>query len=460
VAGAVVLAVPVVVLALVVALGVTLWGRGDLNRFICDGGCGPTNVVPPDALALDAAPAAAVPDVVAAPGPIDPAKLRAAVEAELSDSALGRVGFAATGLDGGEVAVDADTAYTPASTTKLLIAFAALATIDPQTRFTTKVIRSADGIVLAGGGDPYLSTKPARAANDRVFRGDLTTLARRTATKLKASGATTVRLGYDASLFVGPDASPAWEPDYVSANIVTPVSALWVDRGITNGIRDPDPAADAARTFADLLGDQGITVTGRPAAAVADAGAEVVGAVRSAPLAQIVETLLRISDNEAAEVVLRHVALAGGMKSDFDGGAAAVRAALDAAGVPTGGLVLNDGSGLSRKNRISPLTLLGVLREARSSERTSGLLADLPVGGFTGTLVNRFAQLTPARGTVRAKTGTLTGIHSLAGYATDADGRPVLFAVMADRADKDMPLQAQAALDRAAAAIATCTCGA
>ncbi|MET0449812.1 MAG: D-alanyl-D-alanine carboxypeptidase, partial [Aeromicrobium sp.] len=93
------------------------------------------------------------------------------------------------------------------------------------------------------------------------------------------------------------------------------------------------------------------------------------------------------------------------------------------------------------------------------SPRASGLVADLPVSGFTGTLVTRFADLSAARGAVRAKTGTLTGIHSLAGYATDADGRPVLFAVMTDRADRDQPFQAQAALDRVAAAIATCSCG-
>ena len=109
---------------------------------------------------------------------------------------------------------------------------------------------------------------------------------------------------------------------------------------------------------------------------------------------------------------------------------------------------------------IAPSTLAQTLQVARGTPRTSGLLADLPVSGFTGTLVGRFADLKAARGTVRAKTGTLSGIHSLAGYALDADARPVIFAVMSDRADRDLPLQAQAALDRVAAAIATCSCGA
>ncbi|MCW2840270.1 MAG: dacB [Aeromicrobium sp.] len=458
-AGAAALTVPLVVLAVLVALGVSAWGRGDLNRFICDGDCAPSNVTPPDGLAAAPAPSVPQPDAAAA-GPVDPAKLEAAVADRLDAAALGpRVGFAATSPDGTELFASGARAYAPASTTKVLTGFAALSTIEPGTRFTTKVVRSGDGIVLVGGGDPYLATKPAAKNDDRVVQADLTTLARRTASALEAAGTTTVRLGYDASLFTGAGASPAWEPSYLTGNIVTPVSALWVDQGVTDGIHDLEPADDAARTFARLLADRGITVDGRPSSAAAPAGSQDVAAVRSATIEQIVETLVRVSDNLAAEVVLRHVAIAAGRPADFAGGAAAVTAALDAADVDTTGLVLGDGSGLSRDNRIAPRTLVQALAAAHRSPRTSTLLADLPVSGFTGTLVRRFAELENARGVVRAKTGTLTGIHSLAGYATDADGRPVLFAVMADRADEAQPVQAQAALDRVAAAIAACSCG-
>ena len=453
-------AVPFVVLAVVIALGVAVWERGDLNRLICDGGCGPSNVIAPSSLAIDSEPAAPSP-VVPDTGPVTADRLAAAVEPLLDDPALGpRVGFAAIDADGTVLTTDDDRAYAPASTTKLLTGFAALATIDPDTRFTTRVVRSGDTLVLVGGGDPYLATKPARRGADRVLQADLTTLAEETAAALERSGTTSVTLGYDASLFTGPDASPAWEPDYVTGNIVTPVSALWVDQGVTDGIRDRDPASDAAGTFARLLAAQDIGVMGAPAAVEAPADATSVAQVRSATLAQLVETFVRVSDNQAAEIVLRHVAIAAGRPGDFDGGTAAVQAALEAAGVSTVGLRLTDGSGLSRANRITPQTLAQVLRAAHDSPRTSGLLADLPVSGFTGTLVNRFAGLTGARGQVRAKTGTLTGVHSLAGYATDVDGRPVYFAVMADRTDRAVPLEAQAALDRVTAAIAGCSCGA
>jgi D-alanyl-D-alanine carboxypeptidase/D-alanyl-D-alanine-endopeptidase (penicillin-binding protein 4) len=440
-------------------LGIVLWSRGDLNRLICDGDCGPANVIPPRSLTSDTSPAEPA-QGRPAPSEVDPAKLKAAVGPALRAPVLGpRVGFSAVAPSNGTELVSSGAGpYVPASTTKVLTGFAALSLIDPQTRFATRVVRSGDQVVLVGGGDPYLAVKRQKSG-DPVIRADLTTLAARTAAALKKAGTRSVSVGFDASLFTGPQASPAWEPTYVSGNIVTPVSALWADQGEQNGIRAADPAAAAARTFADLLEDRGITVTGEPSATKAPSGASVVGVVRSATVARIVETLLRVSDNQAAEVMLRQLAIAADKPATFDGGSEAVADVLGAADIATEGLELYDGSGLSRRNRISPLTLAQTVNVAASASRTSALVTDLPVSGFTGTLVGRFAKLRSSLGMVRAKTGTLTGVHSLAGYALDADGRPVVFAVMADRTSKVAPLEAQAALDKVAAAIADCSCG-
>ena len=451
--------IPSVVLVVVVALSVVLWSRGDLNRLICDGDCGPANVIPPRTLTSDTVPAVPAP-ARPSPGDVDPAKLKAAVTPALDASVLGpHVGFSAMSPSNGtELMSSGAGPYVPASTTKVLTGLAALTLIDPQTRFSTRVVGSGDEIVLVGGGDPYLAVK-RKKKDDPVVRADLTTLAARTAAALKKSGTTSVTLGFDASLFTGPDASPGWESSYVSQNIVTPVSALWADQGVQDGIRAKDPAASAARTFAGLLEDRGITVRREPEETNPSGNPTAIASVRSATVSRIVETLIRISDNQAAEVMLRHVAIAADEPATFDGGARAVVDVLEAADIDTQGLVLRDGSGLSRRNRIAPLTLAQAVGAAASKPRTSALITDLPVSGFTGTLVDRFAKLTSSLGMVRAKTGTLTGVHSLAGYALDAGGRPVVFAVMADRTSKVAPLEAQAALDRVAAAIAGCRCG-
>ena len=87
------------------------------------------------------------------------------------------------------------------------------------------------------------------------------------------------------------------------------------------------------------------------------------------------------------------------------------------------------------------------------------VVTGLPVAGFTGSLADRFDGASPqSRGRVRAKTGTLTGVSALAGIATDADGDPLVFALVADRVKLLKTLDARDALDDAAAALGACRC--
>ncbi len=458
--------VPAVVIAVVLVVGVfgaVLWSRGDLNPLICDGDCGPAYVTAPDSLTTNRVPQLASIDALP-PGAADPAKVAAAVSSALDAPALGsRIGFVALDPSTGAVLASRGSgAFVPASTAKLLTAFSALSLIDPQRRFITRVaavgaVSQGGTIVLVGGGDPYLVTKRAKP-HDRAIHADLTTLAAHTAAALKRADVTSVRLRFDASLFSGSSTSPTWPKTYVTGNIVTPVSALWTNEGVQGGARSADPAATAARVFADLLAGYGITAIAEPSPKATDATDPTVAAVRSATVGQIVATMVRTSDNEAAEVMLRHVAIAANRPATFDGGAEGVMTALTAARIDTSGLELFDGSGLSRRNRVAPPTLAEVLRAASERSRTSSLVSDLPVSGFTGTLTKRFVNVPTARGVVRAKTGTLTSVHSLAGYAIDAEGDPIIFALMADRTAKIASATAEAALDRVAAALATCSC--
>jgi D-alanyl-D-alanine carboxypeptidase/D-alanyl-D-alanine-endopeptidase (penicillin-binding protein 4) len=391
----------------------------------------------------------------------DPAKVRAVLAGPLRDADLGPHVLAEIApLDGGAPVFTAGRgAAVPASTTKLLTSLAALEVLGPETTFTTSVVRAAPGrIVLVGGGDPLLGSKPGRGLYPA--RADLRTLAAHAAEALRQAGVTTVRLGFDDSLFSGPTTSPHWRANYVPDDVVAPITALWADQGNdAAGRREADPSQAAAAIFADHLRAHGVAVRG-PLRRVPESGPAIARAV-SAPLREIVEHTLQTSDNDAAEVLARHVGAELGGGGSFEGGVAGVVATLTKLRIPTAGLRLYDGSGLSRDDRIAPATLTGVLRVAASRPELGSVLGGLPVAGFTGSLVDRFdgAASAPGLGLVRAKTGTLTGVHSLAGTVTDLDGNAMTLVLMTDRVAPVHTLAARQALDDAAAALAGCRCG-
>jgi D-alanyl-D-alanine carboxypeptidase/D-alanyl-D-alanine-endopeptidase (penicillin-binding protein 4) len=426
----------------------------------------PEQVAPPPGLEL---PPLVEPGPVApaATGAADPAKVRRALAPLLRDDDLGpHVLATVAGLDGSLLFTDGSGEAVPASTLKLLTAAAALDTMGPDHTFATTVVSAGPRrIVLVGGGDPLLSaTRPERDAYPRP--ADVVTLARATAAQLKAGGTTRVRVGYDATLFTGPEVNPHWPDSYTPDEVVAPIQSLWVDEGRpADGTgRVDDPAQTAATVFSAALARSGIEVVGVPAPRSADPAATEIARVTSPPLSQIVEHTLLLSDNESAEVLARQVAIATGGPASFAGGAAAVLETIAGLGVPTSGATTYDGSGLSRDNRLDPDTLTGVLDVAGSAENPDlrSVLTGLPVAGFNGSLSERFTE--PAddagRGSVRAKTGTLTGISGLAGTVTDRTGTPMVFAVLADDVALLDTLDARAALDDIASALAACRCSA
>ncbi len=449
----------VLVLVVVSVAAAAAWSTGRLNHLVCGGPCGPEAVADPLALTRSDGLASTA-QLEPAAGSVDADAVREAVSGALEDDDLGsRVGLSVMDPAAGEEVLRTGPAtLVPASTTKVLTAAAALETIDPQQRFSTRVEREGQDVVLVGGGDPYLVT---RRDDDSGYaaRADLRTLAESTAEALAEAGVEQVRVGYDDSLFTGPAASSTWEDSYVPGQVVTPISALWTERGISNGVRTSEPARAAASTFATLLGRQGIDVDDDVDALDAP-GTEPIAEAAGPTVAQAVESLLLSSNNEATEVIARHVAIARGEEASFEGGARAVADALREADVPLDGLELGDGSGLSRENRIDPTTLATIVSRAISGDAWPGVLSGLPVGAFSGSLAERFdGEASDGAGLVRAKTGTLTGVHSLAGYVTDARGVPLAFAVMVDDTRDLNALATQAALDDVAAALAACTCG-
>lgn len=399
------------------------------------------------------------------PAPLRLRAVRRALAPHLGDRALGPHVLARVAPLTGEgprfgVGGDADVAV-PASTTKLVTAAAVLQALGPSRTFVTRVVRPTPGrVVLVGGGDPFLASSPPDASTYPA-RADVRTLARRTARALRADGVRRVRLGFDDSLFTGPAVSPRWPADYVP-DVVTPVHALWVDQGLGPEGRSEDPPRSAAVAFAASLRANGVRVAGRPSATRVARRAGTVASVASAPLSGIVEQTLQVSDNEAAEVLLRQAAIATGRPGSFSGGRAAVRELLSEMGVELRRReVLWDGSGLSRESRLRPATLVDLLRAASAPGRPElrAVVTGLPVAGYLGSLADRFDSGDPrAPGRVRAKTGTLSNVFSLAGIASGPDGAPVVFALMADRIRLPRTLAARQAMDEAAAALAGCDC--
>ncbi|MGQ0625982.1 MAG: D-alanyl-D-alanine carboxypeptidase/D-alanyl-D-alanine endopeptidase [Sporichthyaceae bacterium] len=406
-------------------------------------------------------------------------------------------------------------AATPASTTKVLTAAAALAALGPDAVLRTRVLRedtpdadpdvtpsttagvSAESpvarLLLVGGGDPLLSSLPAGTGKLPAYprRASLVDLARQTVAALRSGGIDTVRLRYDDTLFIGPDASPRWERSYTS-DVVARVHALAVDQGRIGPLatsRVLDPAATAAGLFAAELRRQGVTVRGEiaervaaasgpepgsepslgpgsglgpePGAALAVAPA-LVAEVLSPSISALVEHTLVTSDNDAAEALARHIAIARSTPASFDGAAQAVLAELAELGIDVDGARLFDGSGLSRENLITPqviaATLAGAAADPRSEMRA--LPAALAIAGANGTLALRFAapSTVPARGLVRAKSGFLTGVVTLGGLVVDTTGRLLAFDVAADAVSPGSGLAARAAVDRVAAVLARCGC--
>ncbi|MFC6083416.1 D-alanyl-D-alanine carboxypeptidase/D-alanyl-D-alanine endopeptidase [Sphaerisporangium aureirubrum] len=408
------------------------------------------------------------PVLVTGPQGSVPAKgsLAARLTEALGDRALGpSVGAVVVDVAGGDrlFGSRADSGLTPASTTKVVTAAAALTSLGPDTRMATRVVLGKGrSIVLVGGGDVMLAGPGSGKPGTYPRPATLATLAARTAKALKEQKVTSVTLGYDDSLFSGPRTATGWKPGYIPEGSVAPVSALTMDEGRTDPDRDAryaDPARSTAEAFRVLLGKYGIKAARSVDRARAPSGAAEVARVESAPVYELVEHMLTVSDNDLAEALAHQVAIKEGRPGSFAGGAQAVQGVLKKLGAAQG-VVVYDGSGLSTRNRITPAALARLVSLAASPghPRLRSLLSGLPVAGFTGTLDNRYGRSDTRQGAgmVRAKTGTLNGVNTLTGLARTAEGRLVAFAFMADEVAD--PAGAMAALDRLATLVSRCGC--
>ena len=181
----------------------------------------------------------------------------------------------------------------------------------------------------------------------------------------------------------------------------------------------------------------GIDVRG-PAVDVDEAGdlparerAHVLMSYQSLPLSALATTLMKVSQNLYAETFLKTMGAAAGTPT-YEGGRSAALAVIEAWGVEPGGLIMRDGSGLSRYNYVTPQTIVTILTHVeRDQALRDPFEAALPIAATDGTLSRRMVG-TPAGGNARAKTGSLSNVRALSGYVTTADGERLAFSIIAN----------------------------
>lgn len=303
--------------------------------------------------------------------------------------------------------------FMPASTMKVITAAVALELMGKDWKPVTRVtFDDATGtITLIGGGDAMLTS------------ANLRTLAIRVANALAMTDAVPTTLHLDDSLFPPPTVPPgviaAQQPQEVN-----PVRALVVDRRI-----GMDSSAVAAKLFNSYLAGAGVHV--RYAGRGKAIGAEIAS-FSGIRLQGSLRTMLWYSDNDIAEITFRLSALAAGRTATWADARLTAFEQLTKFGVPTKDIALIDGSGLSRKNRLSAFVLADVLRVAALNERTQVLRELLPSAGAEGTVRGRF-RTKPSmcvQGSLKVKTGGLRDVVSLAGYAPTPDGGFRPFAII------------------------------
>jgi len=300
-------------------------------------------------------------------------------------------------------------ALRPASNEKLATTYAALTALGPSFRIDTDVLGDGQqegatwqgNLVLKGYGDPALSF------------AQLNSLARQVvATGIKhVSG----RILGDESWFDTHRTGLGWKPDFYLHESPA-LSALVVNRGWTGRYETRLPALMAAQAFRRDLRRAGVTVHGGTAVGVASAQAVQLGEVASARIATLVRHMDVFSDNFYAEMLLKEIGAVQGGGGSSGAGVAVERRLLGDAGVPLGGVRIVDGSGLSLLDRWTPVGLATLLRTMwQDSDLRPYVVPALPIAGETGTLVHRMRKA-PARGLVRAKTGTTSNSSALSGF--------------------------------------------
>jgi D-alanyl-D-alanine carboxypeptidase/D-alanyl-D-alanine-endopeptidase (penicillin-binding protein 4) len=341
---------------------------------------------------------------------------------------------------------NAHTALMPASNMKIVTGAVALTRLGSQYRYRTSFILrgplrgdTLDGDVFVfGRGDPSVSQR---------MRGNPLEFLASIADSLRTRGIGRIngRLVHAGDAFPGSIYGSGWEYDDLTEVHGAGVDELLFNEGLAfdslhaaggDTLSSPpaiDPAAAYLEALRKALGSRGVQVTGgiaRDSAATIVPG-ETGFDLLSPPLAEILAMMAKPSQNQIAEVVFRTIALEATGFGHPDTAAAIVGAHLRAWGADTLEFQISDGSGLSRHNVLTPATVMRVLLTMRGYPDFTTFVNALPAVGSEGT-VRTWLPGTRAAEVVRGKTGTLDMVRAFSGYATSADGIPLVFSLISN----------------------------
>ena len=310
---------------------------------------------------------------------------------------------------------------TPASTMKVLVASVALEVLGPDFTYKTKLQGIQNGEMISGdlycvgGGDPLLITAQYPTIEPLpTFNG---TNVEALADALIAAGVKTISgsVVADESRYDSERFTPSLGLG-IRTTEVGPLGALVINDGVVTGnpIKPDNPALAAAQEFTNILIAKGVNVSGVASVGVASSDVPVVAEISSRELPDVLAEMLTNSDNNTAELVLKEIGFSSLQQGTRLAGAQAMISKFTEMGIPTEGLIINDGSGLDRGNRVMCSTIHALLlRDGGFGSLGTGLA----VAGRTGTLGDLFTEGAVTQ-RLRAKTGTLTGVKGLAGFVT------------------------------------------
>ena len=301
----------------------------------------------------------------------------------------------------------------PASVMKVLTAAMVLQYLDPQKVFTTEVSIAPElkTIYIKGSLDPWIGTTHSVAR--KMNRASLTHMASNATNAVRSNNAGELA---DYTVVY----SDLYEQD------VKNFKTYWSTRGF-NPIFKGEKTLDTSSVVTVPI----VTET-------------------SPPVAKILDWMMLWSDNELAERLARLSSKAAGEPFGILGVEKIFRMLLADLQIDATKLVVKDASGLSKSNKVTAKMIGELLYKLRKDSRFTGLYPVLPVSGVSGTLNERFIDTAPsAVGLVRAKTGSLNGTATLAGYVESSD-REYVFVTLADQIPRGYTSlkKARAAIDK------------